>query len=118
MRTAYSINRGDRLSDQAFGHGGFTGTVLWIDPQLDLFFVFLSNRVHPNGKGLVNPLAGRIASVVASAITDADAALARVLNQLEQLCAQDDADQLIAGLLRKFNAVTGLSGWSDPSQLH
>ena len=53
-----------------------------------------------------------------SAITDADAALARVLNQLEQLCAQDDAEQLIAGLLRKFNAVTGLSGWSDPSQLH
>jgi hypothetical protein len=53
-----------------------------------------------------------------SAITDADAALARVLNQLEQLCAKDDADQLIAGLLRKFNAITGLSGWSDPSQLH
>ena len=52
------------------------------------------------------------------AITDADQALARVLGQLEQLCAQDDADQLIAGLLRKFNAVTGLSGWSDPKQLH
>ena len=53
-----------------------------------------------------------------SAITDADAALARVISQLEQLCEKDDADQLIAGLLRKFNAVTGLSGWSDPSQLH
>jgi hypothetical protein len=53
-----------------------------------------------------------------SAITDADAALARVISQLEQLCAQDDAEQVIAGLLRKFNAVTGLSGWSDPTQLH
>jgi hypothetical protein len=52
------------------------------------------------------------------AITDADAALARVINQLEQLCAKDDAEQVIAGLLRKFNAVTGLSGWSDPTQLH
>jgi hypothetical protein len=52
------------------------------------------------------------------AISDADRALARVLSQLEQLCAKDDADQVIAGLLRKFNAVTGLSGWSDPSQLH
>jgi hypothetical protein len=52
------------------------------------------------------------------AITDADAALARVLNDLEQLCAKDDAEQVIAGLLRKFNAVTGLSGWSDPTQLH
>jgi hypothetical protein len=51
------------------------------------------------------------------AITDADAALARVLNQLEQLCAQDDAEQLIGKLLRQFNAVTGLSGWSD-TKLH
>ena len=52
------------------------------------------------------------------AITDADEALARVLGQLEQLCAQDDADQLIGRLLRTFNAVTGLSRWSDPKQLH
>lgn len=52
------------------------------------------------------------------AITDADAALARVLGRLEQLCAQDDADQLIGRLLRQFNAVTGLSAWSDPKQLH
>jgi hypothetical protein len=52
------------------------------------------------------------------AITDADQALARVLGQLEQLCACDNADQVLAGLLRKFNAVTGLSAWSDPKQLH
>jgi len=52
------------------------------------------------------------------AITDADRALARVLAQLEQLCAKDDADQLMGRLLRKFNAVTGLSGWSDPAQFH
>lgn len=52
------------------------------------------------------------------AITDADAALARVLGQLETLCAKEDADQLIRKLLRTFNAVTGLSGWSDPKQLH
>ena len=69
-RTGYSINRGELLSDSAFGHGGFTGTVLWIDPELDLFFIFLSNRVHPNGKGSVNQLAGRIATVVASAIRE------------------------------------------------
>ena len=69
-RTAYSSNRGDAFSDSAFGHGGFTGTVLWIDPELDLFFVFLSNRVHPDGKGAVNPLAGRIATAVAAAVRD------------------------------------------------
>ena len=52
------------------------------------------------------------------AISNADEALARILSQLEQLCQCDNADQLIAGLLRKFNAVTGLSAWSDPKQLH
>jgi hypothetical protein len=52
------------------------------------------------------------------AITNADQALALVLNQLEKLCACDNAEQVIAGLLRKFNAVTGLSAWSDPRQLH
>ena len=52
------------------------------------------------------------------AISDADEALKRVLGKLEQLCAKDDAEQLMGKLLRKFNAVTGLSGWSDPNQLH
>jgi CubicO group peptidase (beta-lactamase class C family) len=70
-RTGYSINRGEGLSAAAFGHGGFTGTVLWIDPELELFVIFLSNRVHPDGKGLVNPLAGQIGTAVAESITDA-----------------------------------------------
>ena len=52
------------------------------------------------------------------AITDADEALAKVLGKLEQICQKDDADQLIGRLLRQFNAVTNLSGWSDPQQLH
>lgn len=52
------------------------------------------------------------------AITDADRALARVLSRLEQLCSTHDADQVMGRLLRSFNAVTGLSGWSDPKQLH
>jgi uncharacterized protein YbbC (DUF1343 family)/CubicO group peptidase (beta-lactamase class C family) len=65
--SAYSKNRGELMSPQAFGHGGFTGTVLWIDPELDLVFVFLSNRVHPRGQGEANDVAGRIASVVSAA---------------------------------------------------
>jgi CubicO group peptidase (beta-lactamase class C family) len=38
--------------------------VLWIDPEKDLFFVFLSNRLHPSGKGEVNRLAGDIGTIV------------------------------------------------------
>lgn len=68
MQTGYSTNKGKSLSSKAFGHGGFTGTVLWIDPELDLFFIFLSNRVHPSGKGLVNPLAGQIGTIVGEAV--------------------------------------------------
>ena len=69
-RSGYSSNRGDLLSESAFGHGGFTGTVLWIDPEQDLFFIFLSNRVHPNGDGNVNHLAGQIANVIAGSVND------------------------------------------------
>ena len=67
-QAGFSYNKGDLMSASAFGHGGFTGTVLWMDPQSDLTFVFLSNRVHPNGKGSVNRLAARIATVAAASI--------------------------------------------------
>jgi len=53
-----------------------------------------------------------------SAISDADQALGRILGRLDQLCSKNDADQVMARLLRSFNAVTGLSGWSDPKRLH
>lgn len=39
---------GTRLSARAIGHTGFTGTSLWIDPELDLYVVLLTNRVHPS----------------------------------------------------------------------
>jgi CubicO group peptidase (beta-lactamase class C family) len=66
-RTGYSRNRGESLTDAAFGHGGFTGTVIWIDPAKKIVFIFLSNRLHPDGKGTVNGLAGQIATVVGNA---------------------------------------------------
>lgn len=69
-QSGYSSNKGDLLSDAAIGHGGFTGTVLWIDPDQQLFVVFLSNRVHPDGDGSVNALAGRIVTLAASSICE------------------------------------------------
>jgi len=38
---------GARLSSRAFGHTGFTGTSLWLDPEQDVYVAFLTNRVHP-----------------------------------------------------------------------
>lgn len=42
---------GTKISPRAFGHVGFTGTSLWIDPDRDLYVVFLTNRVHPTREG-------------------------------------------------------------------
>ena len=70
MNTSFSSNRGDLFPLGSFGHTGFTGTSMWIDPASDMFVVFLSNRVHPDGKGDVGPLRGRVASIVAGAVTD------------------------------------------------
>jgi CubicO group peptidase (beta-lactamase class C family) len=68
-RSGFSSNRGDLMTDEAYGHGGFTGNAFWIDPGLDLYVIFLSNRLHPDGKGNVNDLAGRIGTIAAAAVT-------------------------------------------------
>ena len=67
--SSFSSNRGDLLPIGSFGHTGFTGTSLWIDPSSGMFVVFLSNRVHPEGKGDVTQLRGRVATIAASALT-------------------------------------------------
>src|SRR5688572_4069344 len=68
--TNFSTNRGDAFPLGSFGHTGFTGTSIWIDPATEMFVVFLSNRVHPNGKGDVAALRGKVATIAGSAITD------------------------------------------------
>jgi uncharacterized protein YbbC (DUF1343 family) len=67
--SSFSANRGELLPIGSFGHTGFTGTSLWIDPNTGLFVVFLSSRLHPDGKGDVTPLRARVATVAASALT-------------------------------------------------
>lgn len=68
VRTNFSSNRGEGFSDHSFGHTGFTGTSIWIDPANDMAVIFLSNRVHPDGKGQINRLRGRVASLAAASI--------------------------------------------------
>ena len=54
----------------------------------------------------------------APAVASAEAALDRILNQLEALCAMQDADQLFSRLLRSFDLVTRVSALSDPKKVH
>jgi len=100
--TSFSTNKGDLFPLGSFGHTGFTGTSLWIDPASDTFVVFLSNRVHPDGKGDVASLRGRVASIVASAITDTTITKARA----ESSAA---AAELLASLARMNSSATRTS---------
>jgi serine-type D-Ala-D-Ala carboxypeptidase len=69
MATAYSSNRGDVFpKGVSFGHTGFTGTSIWIDPQSQTAVIFLSNRVHPDGKGNVTKLRARVATIAGKAL--------------------------------------------------
>lgn len=57
-------------SPQAYGHTGFTGTCIWVDPKYNLVYIFLSNRVHPNVSSKLGSLniRPRIQDVVYEAI--------------------------------------------------
>jgi uncharacterized protein YbbC (DUF1343 family) len=70
--TGYSRLRGDHFPLGGYGHTGFTGNAFWVDPFSKTFFVFLSNRVHPNGKGNVLKLYHTVGTLAAEAVTDFD----------------------------------------------
>ena len=54
----------------------------------------------------------------AQAIQDAENALLKIIADLDRLSEQTNAEQVVARLLKEFDSVTGLSGWSDPHKLH
>jgi len=64
----FSSNRGELLPVGSFGHTGFTGTSLWIDPTTRTYIILLTNAVHPRGKGSAISLRAKIATAVADAI--------------------------------------------------
>lgn len=56
----------------SYGHTGFTGCVLWIDPLSKTFYVLLSNRVYPNDKGNILNLYGTLGTLAAQAVAGFD----------------------------------------------
>jgi uncharacterized protein YbbC (DUF1343 family)/CubicO group peptidase (beta-lactamase class C family) len=68
--TTFSSNRGDLFPvGTSYGHTGFTGTSLWIDPVSNSYVIFLSSRLHPDGTGDVGALRSRVATVAAAALS-------------------------------------------------
>jgi uncharacterized protein YbbC (DUF1343 family)/CubicO group peptidase (beta-lactamase class C family) len=103
----YATNRGELLPVGSYGHTGFTGTSIWIDPVTQTYIIILTNRVHPDGKGDVVPLRTKIATLVA-------AALGPISNRqvLESRKSLTDYEELMRGYrvegLRNGKVETGI----------
>ncbi len=61
-------NRDDLAPVGSYGHTGFTGTLIWIDPVSDTYVIILTNRVYPYGHGDARPLRERILNLVSQAL--------------------------------------------------
>ena len=79
LDSPFSRPRGAHFPLGSFGHTGFTGTSLWIDPHSRSFVVFLSSRLHPHGGGSVRDLYEAVGSAAAKALKGIDWAAAPVV---------------------------------------
>lgn len=68
--SGYSGLRGKLFPIGSYGHTGWTGTSLWIDPFSHTFVIFLSNRNHPSESGNVGALRAKLGTLAAEAIRD------------------------------------------------
>ncbi len=71
LDTQFSGGRG--ATRGVYGHTGYTGTSLWVDPAAGTYVVILSNRVYPDGRGDARPLRGAVAAVVEAALGNPEA---------------------------------------------
>jgi len=62
----FSGERGDLFPLGSYGHTGFTGTSLWLDPFSNTYVILLANSVHPRLRPTITPLRGRVATIVAA----------------------------------------------------
>jgi CubicO group peptidase (beta-lactamase class C family) len=68
LNSDFATVRGDLFGPASYGHSGYTGTSIWIDPDTQTSVIFLTNRVHPDDKGDVIAMRSKVANVVAASI--------------------------------------------------
>ena len=71
IQSRYSSAKGEHFSPRSFGHTGFTGTSLWLDPEIQAYVIVLTSRLHPDGRGDVRALRREIATIVGEALSPA-----------------------------------------------
>jgi len=110
INTAFSRPRGSIFPIGSFGHTGFTGTALWMDPASDTAVILLANAVHPRGSPPISALRGAIATAAARALGLDDPALTGI-DVLEEthFAALRDADARHHNHLR-LGLLTNQSG--------
>src|SRR5262249_57925510 len=63
-----SGNRGELFPIGSYGHTGFTGTSIWIDPSTKTFVILLANSVHPDLRPAITPVRDKVATIAAAAL--------------------------------------------------
>ena len=96
IESPFSSNRGELFPVGSFGHTGFTGTSLWMDPSSDTYVVFMSNAVYPNGPTGINAIRGAVATAIARWVK-----------------RQPDGGALAATLTGYNESISGERRWQD-----
>lgn len=99
IESPFSSNRGELFPVGSFGHTGFTGTSLWIDPASDTYVIVLANAVHPNGPKGITSIRGTIANIAASSFG-----------------IHSDGGALAARLTGYNESLTGMRRWTDRNE--
>jgi uncharacterized protein YbbC (DUF1343 family)/CubicO group peptidase (beta-lactamase class C family) len=115
------VSNREQFSAGAYGHLGYTGTALWIDPITDTYIIVLTNRVYPDGKGDVKELRAQIKKVVADSFGPLSAeqvlqrrpSLARCYTEVKSYARRDESDsKVMTGIdvlsAENFSSLKGL----------
>ena len=111
--SGFSRPRGSLFPRGSYGHTGWTGTCLWIDPFSKTFFIFLSNRNHPDGSGNVLSVYNGMGTLTAKAVTDFDfnfvpgelAAHEGEKASSEELATMDALNNYVPGVLNGIDVL-------------
>ena len=103
IRSPYSRVFNAAFPAGSFGHTGYTGTAMWIDPGSQTFMIILTSRLHPNGHGNVKPLRAKTAAAVAAAVPMGPPALAALSDadlepEMTGFGASDGPDRVRPGI--------------------
>ena len=107
LDSPFAANRGELFGVGSFGHTGYTGTSIWIDPVTNTYVILLTNRVHPDNKGEIGSLRTGITTLVSAALGPLSAQ--QILESRRSLTGYSELmrSYRVAGL-RQGNVQTGI----------